>query len=37
MLVVLVVYTVIVILAIVKALDGERLIVPGISSYADRG
>jgi uncharacterized membrane protein len=37
MLVVLVVYTVIVILAIVKALGGERLIVPGISSYADRG
>lgn len=37
MLVVLVVYTVVVILAIVKALGGERLIVPGISSYADRG
>src|SRR5207244_10725216 len=37
MLVVLVVYTVIVILAIVKALGGERLMVPGISSYADRG
>ena len=31
---VLVVYTVIVILAIVKALDGQRLIVPGISRFA---
>ncbi len=29
-------YSVIVILAIVKALQGERLIVPGISQYADR-
>ncbi len=33
---VLVLYTVIVILAIVKALEGKRLIVPGISRYADR-
>lgn len=32
--VLLVVYTVIVILAIVKALDGGRLIVPGVSRYA---
>ncbi len=29
-------YTVIVILAIVKALGGERLMVPGLSKYADR-
>jgi len=29
-------YAVVVILAIVKALGGERLIVPGISKYADR-
>ncbi|MGH9317473.1 MAG: hypothetical protein ACRD1P_10230 [Thermoanaerobaculia bacterium] len=29
-------YTVVVILAIVKALGGERLMVPGISKYADR-
>jgi uncharacterized membrane protein len=31
-----VVYVIIAILAIVKALDGERLIVPVISRYADR-
>ena len=36
MFVVLVVYTVIAILAIVKALQGQRLIVPGVSRYADR-
>jgi uncharacterized membrane protein len=36
MFVVLVVYTIIAILAIVKALDGHRLIVPVISKYADR-
>jgi len=36
MFVVLIVYTIIAILAIVKALDGERLIVPVISRYADR-
>jgi uncharacterized membrane protein len=36
MFVVLIVYTIIAILAIVKALDGERLIVPWISKYADR-
>ncbi len=29
-------YAVVVILAIIKALQGERLIVPGISRYADR-
>jgi uncharacterized membrane protein len=29
-------YTVVVILAIVKALGGERLMVPGVSTYADR-
>jgi uncharacterized membrane protein len=34
MLFVLVAYTLITILAIVKALQGERLIVPGISRYA---
>lgn len=33
---VLILYTIIAILAIVKALDGQRLIVPGISRYADR-
>jgi uncharacterized membrane protein len=33
---VLVVYTIIAILAIVKALDGQRLIVPVVSRYADR-
>jgi uncharacterized membrane protein len=33
---VLVVYAVIVILAIVKALDGQRLIVPGVSRLASR-
>ncbi|HEV8119118.1 MAG TPA: hypothetical protein VGQ32_11355 [Thermoanaerobaculia bacterium] len=36
MFVVLIVYTIIAILAIVKALDGQRLIVPAISRYADR-
>lgn len=36
MFIVLIVYTIIAILAIVKALSGERLIVPGISRYADR-
>lgn len=30
------VYVVVAILAVVKALQGERLIVPGISTYADR-
>jgi len=30
------IYAVVVILAIVKALEGERLMVPGISKYADR-
>ena len=34
--VVLVLYTIIAILAIVKALDGERLIVPLVSRYAGR-
>lgn len=33
---VLVLYAVIAILAIVKALDGQRLLVPGISKYAGR-
>ncbi len=33
---VLVLYVIIAILAVVKALNGERLIVPGISRYADR-
>jgi uncharacterized membrane protein len=33
MFVVLVVYTVIVILAVVKALDGQRLIIPGITRF----
>ena len=32
-----VLYVVVVILAIVKALSGERLIFPGLSRYADRG
>lgn len=36
MFLVLIVYTIIAILAIVKALDGERLIVPWVSKYADR-
>ena len=36
MFIVLILYTIIAILAIVKALDGERLMVPGISKYADR-
>lgn len=30
-------YAIVVILAIVKALQGERLIFPGLSRYADRG
>jgi uncharacterized membrane protein len=34
---VLVLYTFIVILAIVKALDGQRLLVPGVSRRAGRG
>jgi len=34
MLVALVVYTLVTILAVVKALQGERLIVPGVSRYA---
>ena len=34
---VLVLYAFIAILAIVKALDGQRLLVPGISRYAGRG
>ena len=34
---VLVLYTFIAILAIVKALDGQRLFVPGVSKYAGRG
>lgn len=36
MFLVLVLYVIIAILAVVKALNGERLIVPGISRYADR-
>jgi len=36
MFVVLIVYVIIAILAVVKALSGERLIVPVISRYADR-
>lgn len=36
MFVMVIVYTIIAILAVVKALDGERLMVPGISRYADR-
>jgi uncharacterized membrane protein len=32
-----VIYVIVVILAIVKALQGERLIFPGLSRYADRG
>ena len=32
-----VIYVVVVILAIVKALAGERLIFPGLSHYADQG
>jgi uncharacterized membrane protein len=36
MFVVLIVYTIIAVLAVVKALSGERLIVPGISRYARR-
>jgi uncharacterized membrane protein len=36
MFVVGVVYVIVVILAIVKALSGERLIFPGLSRYADR-
>jgi hypothetical protein len=34
---VLVLYTFIAILAIVKALDGQRLLVPGVSRRAGRG
>jgi uncharacterized membrane protein len=34
---VLVLYTFVAILAIVKALDGQRLLVPGISRHAGRG
>lgn len=37
MFLVVVLYVVIVILAIVKALEGHRLIVPGISRFAGRG
>jgi len=36
MVLVLIVYAIIAILAVVKALDGHRLIVPWISKYADR-
>jgi len=36
MFLVLILYTIIAILAVVKALNGERLIVPMISRYADR-
>jgi len=36
MFLVLIVYAIIAILAVVKALDGHRLIVPWISRYADR-
>jgi uncharacterized membrane protein len=36
MFIALILYTIIAILAIVKALDGERLIVPVVSKYADR-
>jgi uncharacterized membrane protein len=36
MFLVLILYTIIAILAVVKALNGERLIVPVISRYADR-
>lgn len=36
MLFLLATYAVVVVLAIVKALQGERLMVPGISRYADR-
>lgn len=36
MFLVLILYAIIAILAVVKALNGERLIVPGISGYADR-
>jgi len=36
MFLVLILYTIIAILAVVKALSGERLIVPVISRYADR-
>ena len=36
MFLVLVLYVIIAILAVVKALNGERLIVPGISRYAHR-
>jgi uncharacterized membrane protein len=36
MFLVLILYTIIAILAVVKALNGERLIVPVVSRYADR-
>ena len=36
MFLVLILYTIVAILAVVKALNGERLIVPVISRYADR-
>lgn len=32
-----VLYVIVVVLAVVKALQGERLIFPGLSRYADRG
>jgi hypothetical protein len=32
-----IVYAIVVILAIVKALQGQRLVVRGLSRYADRG
>ena len=31
------VYAILAVLAMVKALQGERLIFPGLSRYADRG
>jgi len=34
---VLVLYAFVAILAVVKALDGQRLLVPGVSRYAGRG
>jgi hypothetical protein len=36
MLLLAVAYSVVVVLAIVQALEGKRLIVPGISRYAER-
>ena len=32
-----IVYVIVVILAIVKALQGQRLVIRGLSRYADRG